>query len=322
MGFYIIKGDILEQKVDAIVVSCGPNLKLDQGRLQKRIKTACGMPLQFEIKQLRALAFTECAIVNSYNLKCKKIILAVTPVWTVGNDNEIDNLKETYINCIATADAFGLDSICFTLLASGAYQMSPRKAIKVAIDAILEGLSDSDLNVGLAIYDKDTYYNNRDLFGKYEIIPGKLSEKTKELLEEQRREQARFGWYSKDSHTLLEEGPADKSFKSMLEYFIAKKEITKKVDCYTGVVSKVMFNKFINGASPKKYTLIAIGINMGLTIPDINLWLNTIDASLDFNIDKDKTIIQGILDGEEIETINKYLISRNFDPLPTNKYAS
>lgn len=49
MSFYIIKGDILEQNVDAIVIPCAPHLKLDEGYLQKRVHDVCGRKLVYEM---------------------------------------------------------------------------------------------------------------------------------------------------------------------------------------------------------------------------------------------------------------------------------
>ena len=91
-----------------------------------------------------------------------------------------------------------------------------------------------------------------------------------------------------------------------------------KLDCYNGVVSKTMFNNFLNGSIPKKYTVIALGINMELDLWEIIDLLRTIDESMDERIDKDQIIINGIYDDKELEEINEDLVSMNCSPLPTN----
>ena len=55
MSFYIVQGDILERNVDAIVVSVAPNLELEQGYLQKKVKKICGKKLKYEMAQLKLL---------------------------------------------------------------------------------------------------------------------------------------------------------------------------------------------------------------------------------------------------------------------------
>lgn len=317
MSFYIVKGDILEQNVDAIVIAVAPHLKLDEGYLQSKVKKTCGKKLVFEMQQLKNINISECVITNAYNLPCKKIIFAASPKWNGGDDNEEENLENTYINCLDLAVAFGLESVYFPLLSAGSYEMPKRKAIDIAIRTITDYIQDVDINVGLVIYDKSTYNTYKDMFKGYEIKGGKLSERTKEMLECQRKEQGRFGWYKKGTAEILDNGPEAKEFSAKLTYFMTQKGLSK-LDCYNGVVSKTMFNNFLNGSIPKKYTVIALGINMGLDLWEIIDLLRTIDESMDERIDKDQIIINGIYDDKELEEINEDLVSMNCSPLPTN----
>lgn len=321
MSFYIVKGDILEQNVDAIVIACAPHLKLDEGYLQKKVSKICGKKLLYEMQQLKNINISECVITNAYNLPCKKIIFAATPRWHEGKDNEIENLENTYINCLDLAVAFGLESIYFPLLSAGSYEMPKRKAIDTAIRTITDYIKDVDLNVGLVIYDKTTYNTYKDMFKGYEIKGGKLSERTKEMIECQRMEQSRFGWYKKGIIEILDNGPEAKQFSAKLDYFMTQKGLSK-LDCYNGIVSKTMFNNFLNGSIPKKYTVIALGINMGLDLWEIVELLRTIDESMDERIDKDQIIINGIYESKELDQINEDLVAMNCSPLPTNKSAS
>ena len=321
MSFYIVKGNILERNVDAIVVSVAPNLSLDRGHLQKKLKTTCGKRIQYELNQLQKIGISECVIVNAYNLPCKRIILAASPKEIDGKDEQ-ENLENTYINCLDLAVSFGLSSIDFCLLSAGTYDMKKRKAIEIAINTITDYIKDVDISVGLVIYEKDTFNNYRDMFKGYEIIPGKLADKEemKEMLEERKRENGRLGWYRKRTVEILENGPESKEFKEKLEYFMTSYGLTE-LDCYNGVVSKAMFYNYLKGAIPKKDTVVALGINMGLNLWDIIELLHTIDESLIETIDRDQIIINGILNHKEIEDINKDLELINSYPLPTNKSA-
>ena len=214
MGFYIAKGNILERQVDAIVVAIAPHLRLDEGHLQSQIKKICGNKLKYEMDQLKNIGISECVIVNAYNLPCKKIIFAASPKEIDGQDEQ-ENLENTYINCLELAEAFDLKSVNFCLLSAGAYSMNKRKAIEIAINTITDFIKDKDINVGLVIYEKDTFYNYRNLFKGYEIKPGTFADKEnlEKTLEIRFQEQRRFKWYQKRTVEILENGPETKLFK-------------------------------------------------------------------------------------------------------------
>ena len=74
--------------------------------------------------------------------------------------------------------------------------------------------------------------------------------------------------HKKGTAEILDNGPEAKEFSAKLTYFMTQKGLSK-LDCYNGVVSKTMFNNFLNGSIPKKYTVIALGINMGLDLWEI-----------------------------------------------------
>ena len=319
MSFYIVKGDILEREVDAIVVAIAPHLRLDEGHLQSKIKKICGKKLKYEMDQLKNINISECVIVNAYNLPCKKIIFAASPNEIDGQD-EKENLENTYINCLDLAVAFELESIEFCLLSAGTYKMNKRKAIETAVNTITNYLKDTDINVGLVIHEKDTFYNYRNLFKGYEIKPGTFADKEEleQMLNKRFMEQRRIQWYQKRTVEILENGPEAKEFKEKLEYFMTLKGLSK-FDCYNGVVSNTMFNSYLKGSVPKKYTVIAIGINMGLDIDEINSLLSTINERLDDFIDADQIIINGILSNKEIDDINKDLVLNHKGPLPVSK---
>lgn len=118
----------------------------------------------------------------------------------------------------------------------------------------------------------------------------------------------------------MENGPEAKEFKEKLEYFMTQKGLSK-LDCYNGIISKTMFNNYLKGSVPKKYTVVALGINMELDLYEINELLETIDEDLNQTIDFDQIIINGIYDHKDVEMINKDLVLMGYDPLPTNKSA-
>ena len=319
MGFYIVQGDLLKQKYDAIVVPSQPSLRLE-GNIGGKIKDVCGERLELELKQCKNINITECVITNAYNLPCKKLIHVANPKWDGGKHNEEYNLESSYISCMETAIDFGLDSIAFPLLSAGAYDFPDRKAIKIAIETITNFVEDYDLEVALVIYKESTFSSNRDIFNQYKnnLIKGELTKTTKEYLECMRMERSRFGWYRENIEQIIDDGTKSKSINEKLIYFMSLKGLTK-FDCYNGVISKTAFNNIMNGSIPKKNTLVALGINMGLAIYEINELLSPLGEHLDDMIQRDLIIVNLYERGDDISAINKSLVAEGFVPLPESK---
>lgn len=316
MGLYIVKGDLFEQKVDAIVVPAAPHLRLE-GTLGTQLKNKCGKRLELELKQLKHPAMSESVITNAYNIHAKKIIHVTNPMWIDGKHNEENDLMFSYRSCLEMAEDFGLESIAFPILSIGAYKFPKRRAIEIAIETITEYFEDYDLNVCLVVHEESIYKTYKDLFDSCKVIGGHLSKETKQFVDEVRREQGRFAWYKENIGEILDNGPRAKAFSEKLQYFISQKGLTKE-DCYLGVVSKTMFAKLLNGSVPHKYTAISLAINMGLEPEEIDELLSTIDARLDPTIDRDNIIRYSLYRGMDIFEINKALVEVGYPPLKTN----
>jgi len=73
MSFHIVKGDIFQQEVDAIVLTTSPLLPL-RGLLGSKAREICGDRLVLEFEQIKSPTLSECVITNAYNLPCKRIL--------------------------------------------------------------------------------------------------------------------------------------------------------------------------------------------------------------------------------------------------------
>ena len=314
MSFYIAKGSLFDQKVDAIVIPSQPSLKLE-GIVGGQALEKCGKELTLELEQYHKINISECVIANSYNSNFKKVILVANPKWDGGNNNEEYNLKRSYLSCMYKAQDFGLNSIAFPLLSVGAYNYPKRKAIEIAIQTITDFVEDEELDVLLVIYDESIFKTYKDLFTKYKIIGGPLSKTTKEHLHIMKTERERFQWYLKDIEQVIEAGTESKTFADKLNYFISTHGLSK-IDCYLGVISKNMFNNYLSGkVKPGKYTIVSLGINMRLQINEINELLASFGYMLDDRIDVDKIIMYGLMHDREIDQINEELSSGGFYPV-------
>lgn len=325
MALYIKKGNILEERVDAIVIPTQPSLVLD-GQIGIKVKEICGNRILKEIEQLKKIGIGEALAINSYNLGCKKIILVANPMWIDGKCNEENQLLNSYTSALQVADDFELESIAFPLLSTGAYKFPKRKAIKAALEAISLYLEDneSQLNVYLVIYDKDVFKSYEEEFKDYKILEGgKLHNKEDEREQMRIREMAGFGWYRPNTEKILYDGQTRiLSFKERIDYLklIYKnangKPLTNQ-DFYLNVISKQSFSQYMNGTRiPRKNTIISLGINAKLKVEDIEELLATIGERLDLYSQRDYLIVEEIRRGNYyIPDINIELNKRNFDSL-------
>jgi O-acetyl-ADP-ribose deacetylase (regulator of RNase III) len=133
----IIKGDITELAVDAIVNAANTDL-LGGGGVDGAIRHAGGSRLSEDARVFAPLYVAHAAITNGYDLPAKKVIWTVGPQWNGGSSGEFISLAETYKNCLRMAERFGLTSIAFPAISAGVYGFPLDKATKVAIEAVLE----------------------------------------------------------------------------------------------------------------------------------------------------------------------------------------
>lgn len=324
MSFYVVKGDIFKQKVDAIVLTTSPKLKLE-GVLGDQAIKICGDRLVAELEQLKCPTLSQCVITNAYNLPANKIIHVVTPRWNGGENNEAAYLKQSYISCLDKLREFKLKSIAFPLLSTGAYHYPRSKAIPIAIETLSKYAKKyEDLDIALVINKADTWNSYKSLFKEYAIEGGELSEETKQYMESMQREQRGFNkWYKPGSEEILDGGVEAQELSQRLLFFIKAKGKTQQ-QCYTGVISKTAFDKIIKGTVPSKYTLVSLGVNIGLDVYEINQLLEPIGEFLNDFLDKDQIIMQGIwkYKNEEgvvrLSEINDELVAVGCVPLKTN----
>lgn len=322
MSFHIVKGDLFEQNVDAIVVTASPRLKLE-GVIGSRLKEICGDRLIKELEQTKKPTLSQCVITNAYNLPCQRIIHVATPRWNGGDNGEEDFLIDSYYNCIDKLDDFHLHSIAFPLLSAGANDFPTKRAIEIAIDTLSQ-YEENDVDILLVIYKKQTWDSYRKLMQKYTLPGGKLSEEDKMHLESVMQERRGFSrWYKSGSESVLGDGADKKTLGQQLQFIIKAKGLSY-FDAYNGVISKKFFDDIVKGVKvPSKNTLLSLGIHIGLDTYEIDELLSYIGERLDPYIDRDNLIMTTLwnfppekFNGDNrIEEINKILTEYHFVPL-------
>ena len=101
----VIKGDITTLDVDIIVNAANKTL-LGGGGVDGAIHRKAGRELKEECKGLGGCNTGEAKITNGYNLKAKKVIHTVGPVYYGGNHNEGELLKNCYKNSLLLAEDY------------------------------------------------------------------------------------------------------------------------------------------------------------------------------------------------------------------------
>jgi len=142
MNIYIIKGDITDLEVDAIVNSANIFLT-GGGGVDGRIHEKAGQELLRECEKLNGCKTGEAKITKGYNLNAKYVIHTVAPKWyDMRLEAKEELLMSCYINSYELAKANNIKTIAFPCLGMGIFQVpidigsiiSIRQAIKYSTE--------------------------------------------------------------------------------------------------------------------------------------------------------------------------------------------
>ena len=156
--FEIIKGDITESKVEAIVNAANNSL-LGGGGVDGAIHRAAGPELLEECKTLNGCKTGESKITKGYNLPAKYVIHTVGPVWSGGDNNEDELLASCYKNSLKLAVENEIKTIAFPSISTGAYNFPLNRAANIAVNEINRFLerNTSVEKIYMVCFDNETY---------------------------------------------------------------------------------------------------------------------------------------------------------------------
>ena len=141
----LIKGDITEIAADAIVNAANSTL-MGGGGVDGAIHRKAGPKVFQECKILRKTDYPEglptgkAIITSGGNLKAKRIIHTVGPVWHGGTLGEPDLLEQAYLNSLLLAASNGLRTVAFPSISTGAYGYPVEQASRIALKTVKEFL--------------------------------------------------------------------------------------------------------------------------------------------------------------------------------------
>jgi len=151
----ITQGDITQQSTDAIVNAANSSL-MGGGGVDGAIHRAGGPAILQECKKIIArqgrLPAGKAVITTGGNLKAKYVIHTVGPIWHGGNKGEPELLASAYRESLKVAAENNLNSVSFPSISTGAYGYPLDQATKVALNAAITFLGQSDTSLREVVF--------------------------------------------------------------------------------------------------------------------------------------------------------------------------
>lgn len=144
----LIKGDITEQSVDAIVNAANATL-MGGGGVDGAIHRRGGPDILAECRRIRqdkypnGLPTGDAVITTGGLLPARYVIHTVGPIWNHGNNREAELLAKAYRSCLRCAAEEGLRTVAFPSISTGAYGYPKRDAAHVALSTMSDFLREN-----------------------------------------------------------------------------------------------------------------------------------------------------------------------------------
>jgi len=159
----LAQGDITQVAADAIVNAANSGL-LGGGGVDGAIHRAGGHAIYNECKaivsRIGSLPAGRAVITTGGDLPARRVIHTVGPVWHGGGAGEADTLASAYRESLRLAEQYGLSTVAFPSISTGAFGYPVTRAAPVALEAVTEFLRSearSVREVTFVLYDAHTF---------------------------------------------------------------------------------------------------------------------------------------------------------------------
>jgi len=155
----LVKGDITEQQVDAVVNAANGSL-LGGGGVDGAIHRRGGPQILEACRELRAttlphgLPVGDAVATTAGLLPASWVIHTVGPVY--GTPDDAGSLARCYVSALSVADELGARSIAFPAISTGAFGYPIREAAVVAVNSV-DGARTSVPDVRFVLFDDEAF---------------------------------------------------------------------------------------------------------------------------------------------------------------------
>lgn len=142
----LIKGDIIEQKVEAIVNATNRHLS-GKGGVASAIRKAAGKQLEKHCLKLIPLNVGDAKITPGYDLPVPWIIHTHGPLWieNISGSKEEELLRKCYLNSLALVEKYQIKTVAFPGIATGVHGFPKDKAAEIAVTEVINFLGQNTL---------------------------------------------------------------------------------------------------------------------------------------------------------------------------------
>ena len=163
MPFQIVRNDITNMQVDAIVNTANPKPVIGYG-VDAGIHQKAGPKLLEARQKVGPIPVGDVAITPGFDLSAKYVIHAVGPVWLDGSHGEETLLRACYERSLKLAKRYRCRSVAFPLMSAGNHGFPKPLALQIAMNAISEFLMENDMQVYLVVFSRDAFQLSEKLF--------------------------------------------------------------------------------------------------------------------------------------------------------------
>ena len=155
MPFEIVRNDITNMRVDAIVNTANPRPVIGSG-VDAAIHAKAGPLMLAARKVIGTMNIGEACVTPGFRLPCKHVIHTVGPVWHDGGHGEAYLLRQCYEHSLKLAMRHRCKSVAFPLISTGNYGFPKQLALQIAVDTIREFLEKHEMQVFLVVFGRKT----------------------------------------------------------------------------------------------------------------------------------------------------------------------
>ena len=272
MPFSIVRSDIIKMHVDAVVNAANPLLQMGGGVCGAIFRAAGEARLRAACDALGGCEIGQAVVTPGFKLPAKFIIHTPGPRWQGGGCGEEALLKGCYRNSLRLALANGCESIAFPLISSGIYGYPKAEALRVASEEIRSFLEAHDMDVYLAVFDKDALEAGKRLVGEVQAFIDQhyVDEHTpafRKLLESERPRPCGAPPPASLDQAVesLDEPFSQALFRLIDRRGTSDAEVYKRANIDRRLFSKIRTNPHY---MPGKRTVLALAVALELTLPE------------------------------------------------------